>query len=422
MLVRSSLVAAALVAAPLVAASPAAAALGVRTVASGLNAPIFVTQPANDPRLFVLERGGTIRTVQNGVSSAYATIPGVSTLGEGGLLGLAFAPDFATSGNLYVHYTAANTSNGLDTVIGRVTAGSPSAASLGTVTPQTILRFATPFTNHKGGWIGFKPGDAAGRNLYVPTGDGGDANDPGNRSQTLSTLFGKVLRLDVLGPDAFPADVNQNYAIPTDNFFAADGNANTRGEIIAYGLRNPFRDSFDRANGNLLIGDVGQGAREEVDLLPSSTQGQNFGWRLREGNIQTPGVGGAAPADYVGPIYDYVHSGEAISGASITGGYVYRGERLGAAYEGKYLFGDFVAKRFFMLDPYAADVEASAVDITSQLFPAGFGGNLVSFGEDSAGELYVVDLNGTVYQIVPEPTMLLAGTAAVALLRRRRRH
>lgn len=288
-----------LVTALAVAIAPAAAALadiGTQQIASGLSEPLFLSQPAGDGRLFITQRGGQIRVIDGGVlqTANYLSISSdITTAGEGGLLGLAFTPSFATSGVMYVNYTTPSAAaGGMDTVIERITVSTPSEPTAGSLTRQTVLRFGQPFNNHNAGWIGFAPGDSSGQYLYIPTGDGGSANDPGNRAQNLGSFFGKVLRLDVSGGDDFPADTSRNYVVPPDNFFAADGDGATLGEIAAYGLRNPFRDSFDRATGDLYLGDVGQSAREEVSRMSSGVQGQNFGWRIREGDIDNPGASG----------------------------------------------------------------------------------------------------------------------------------
>ncbi|MEM6313809.1 MAG: PQQ-dependent sugar dehydrogenase, partial [Planctomycetota bacterium] len=249
------------------------------------------------------------------------------------------------------------------------------------------------------------------------------SNDLDNNAQTTTNLLGNILRVNVDGDD-FTADASRNYSIPESNpFQALDGP--DADEILAWGLRNPFRNSFDRATGDLYIGDVGQNAREEVSVIPDGTGGQNFGWRLREGDIATPTptsnpVGGPAPAGAVDPLFDYAHSDFSTDRASVTGGYVYRGDQLGAAFEGLYFFADFVNNTVYTLDPN--DPDGTFTDITDQVFPnGGITAGIVSFGEDADGELYIIDIGGTVYQIIPEPaTIGLFGLPALALLRRRK--
>jgi glucose/arabinose dehydrogenase len=412
-------------------ASVATADLASQQIVTGLSEPLFLSQPAGDDRLFVMQRAGQLRVIDGGVLQVanYLSISGdITQVGEGGLLGLAFAPDFATSGVMYVNYTTpSGAAGGMDTVIQRITVADPGGSTSGSLTRETILRFGQPFNNHNSGWIGFAPGDTAGQYLVIPTGDGGSGNDPGNRAQTLDNFFGKVLRLDVSGGDDFPADSNRNYAVPPDNFFAADGNNATLGEIMAFGVRNPYRNSFDRDSGDLYLGDVGQSLREEVSVMPAGVQGQNFGWRIREGDIDNPGTSGTLdPEDRVDPIFDYARSdagdGTPVLGATIIGGYVYRGQLLGPAYEGLYFFGDFITGRFFTIDPEATNIDASLVEITTELFPGGFGQfDLGSFAEDAAGELYILDRDGQVHRIIPEPATALPAVIGVVLLRRRRR-
>ena len=427
---RHVLLLGAVAAASLVQAGAATADLGTQLLTGGLSEPLFLAQPEGDDRLFVMQRAGQVRVIDGGVLQAtnYFSISGdVTTSGEGGLLGIVFAPDFATSGVMYANYTTpSGAAGGMDTVIQRITVSDPGGSTAGSLTRETILRFGQPFSNHNSGWIGFAPGDTAGQYLVIPTGDGGNSNDPGNRAQTLDNFFGKVLRLDVSGGDDFPADSNRNYVVPPDNFFAADGDGATLGEITAFGVRNPYRNSFDRDTGDLYLGDVGQSLREEVSLMPAGAQGQNFGWRIREGDIDNPGTGGTLdPEDRVDPIFDYARTdagdGTPVLGATIIGGYVYRGQLLGPAYEGLYFFGDFITGRFFTIDPEAADVDASLVEITDELFPGGFGQfDLGSFAEDAAGELYILDRDGEAFRIVPEPVGALPLLLGMALLRRRR--
>lgn len=407
----------------------------IETFATGFTEPLFMQQPTGDSRHFVAERTGTIRTIDGGTASGtpWLDLSGsILTDGEGGLLGMAFNPDFATSGIMYVNYTeqrpgsTGSDADRLNTVLARVTVTDPSAPTAGSPTIETVLRFNQPFVNHNAGWIGFAPGDALGQHLYMPTGDGGSANDPGDRAQDLGVLLGKLLRLDVYSGDDFPDDPDRNYVVPADNFFAADGDPATLGEIHAYGLRNPFRNSFDRLTGDLYIGDVGQNRREEIDLVPAGTGGQNFGWRIREGDIDNPNTGGTLdPADRVDPIFDYAHSddgtGTPVLGTTVTGGYVYRGEMLPDMFDGLYFFADFGSGRLFTIDPAAGDIDASLQEWTHLLPDTAGPFDLASFAEDADGELFLLDRDGEIYALVPEPgTLSLAAIGALVLLRRSR--
>lgn len=403
-------------------AAPALAQLNTQLIASGLNAPIFATAPLNDGRVFIVEKGGTIKVAQGGVTSNFLSFP-VATASEQGLLGLAFDPGYANPASpgfrrFFVDYIDPVNR---DTVVAsyRTSATNPSLADPATRTE--ILRFDQPdaYTNHKAGWIGFKPGDS--NNLYIAVGDGGGSNDPLNSGQSMNTLLGKMLRIDINGADAYPADPNRNYAIPANNPFV--GVAGSLPEIYAFGLRNPWRNSFDRATGNFWIADVGQGAREEVNfIVASSPGGQNFGWRVREGDIATPGVGGPLQAGMVNPVLVYDRS----LGASITGGYVVRDPT--SELFGRYVFADFVFGNIWAVGGSGTPTTmASALDLTATLDAGAAGplGNISSFGEGPNGQLYIVDYGGKVVQVVPEPgqwAMLLAGLALVVLkLRSRRR-
>ncbi len=388
-------------------------------VTSGLDTPVLVTAPEGDDRLFIVEKGGRIKVTSRQAGSPVSTfldIRGIiNTSGERGLLGLAFAPDFATSGAFYVNYIE---SGSVDTKIARYRVTGPNPNVADPTSGQVLLTVdqppaSTPFrTNHKGGWIGFRPGEPD--NLYIATGDGGGSNDPEMSGQDLNDLLGKMLRIDVSGGTA-------GYSIPTDNPFA--GATPGRDEIWAYGLRNPFRNSFDRKTGDFWIADVGQDLAEEVNVESADfTGGANYGWRLREGLSPTPSVGGAKPPGNVDPVFQYLHS--AGIGGSITGGYVYRGGGAASELEGLYVFGDFVSGRIFSLD-YDPSTPGAPVfdDLSSQLNSISLigGGSLASFGEDGFGQLYVVDIGGQVYRIVPEPGAgLLAAVAAAVLMRRRR--
>lgn len=386
----------------LAAALAVAPAHAVSQIGSGYTQPIFLTAPLGDPRLFVVEKGGVIKVQQGSSVSTWLDISGrVDASGERGLLGLAFDPGFASNGRFYVDYIDKTT---LNTVVASYTANAAGAVDLASA--RTVLTVAQPagLSNHKGGWIGFNSSDPG--QLYIATGDGGSGNDPFNNAQNLNSNLGKLLRVTPVA--------GGGYTVPANNpFVGVAGND----EIWAYGLRNPFRDSFDRATGNLWIGDVGQGAREEINFAAlGSGRGANYGWRLREGSIATPGINDPAPSGpLTDPLYDYGHD----VGASIIGGYVYRGG-ADASLEGRYVFGDFVSGRIWSLKP----VPGGAPIITALTTPFA-GSTLTSFGEGGDGALYAVGINGNLYQLasaVPESksmALLALGLAALALLRRR---
>ncbi len=371
----------------------------VERIASGLSRPLYVTAPRDDDRLFVVEQHtGRIRILDRLTGQAAAApfldVDGLATGGEQGLLGLAFHPDYASNGFFYVNLTA---SDG-DTIIRRyrVSAQNPDQADPQSAT--TIMTYDQPFANHNGGWLGFGPNDGY---LYIASGDGGSGHDPQNNAQDLTdNRLGKILRIDVDGDD-FPADPGRNYAIPAGNpFVGSDGDD----EIWAYGLRNPWRPSFDRMTGDLFIADVGQSSREEINFQDAASPGgENYGWRLREGGIATPtgGVGGARPPGSVDPVHDYGRS----LGGSVTGGYVYRGPSADLA--GLYFFGDFVSGRAWT-GQFERDDAFVVREVTQLLEPdAGAIDNIASFGEDAAGNLYIVDLDGEVFRITapPAPTL-----------------
>lgn len=400
---------------PLVLAAPASA-LDTVVLATGLSAPVAVAAPTVGGPLFVAELGGTIKVVQGGVVSNFLSVP-VAGGGEQGLLGLAFDPGYADPSSpgyrrFFVNYIDPTNQ---DTVVASYrTSANPLVAD--PASRVEVIRFDQPNgrTNHKAGWIDFKPGDS--NHLYIATGDGGGSNDPDNNAQTLSNLLGKVLRININGDDfASPAI---NYAIPTDNPFV--GTAGARGEIFAYGLRNPFRNGFDSATGNLWVADVGQGAREEVNFIDASSPGgQNFGWRVREGDIATPGVGGPLQPGMVDPVLAYNRS----VGTTITGGFVVHNAAL--EFDGQYIFADYGTDRIWTM---AADgslqTMATTTNWTSALNAGAAGtlSNIVAFGEGAGGELYIVEIGGRVVQVVPEPAtvlMMLAGAALILALRRR---
>lgn len=392
------------------------------TVVTGLSQPVLLTNDGSTDRRFVVERTGTIQVIDAGGSLAgtYLDVSGdIAGLGgEGGLLGAAFHPGFNDPaspgfGQYFINYTAPGTGGDpLTTVIERVTVNDV-ASNTPTVTRTPVLSVSQPDTNHNGGYLGFGPDDL----LYIPLGDGGGGNDTFGNGQDTTTLLGSLLRIDVNGDD-FTADADRNYVIPDDNPFAQTDGPDAD-EIYAFGLRNPYRSSFDRLTGDLYLGDVGQGAREEIDVLPAgSGGGQNFGWNLREGFIETPGVpGDLAPEDRTDPIFDYVRGD---LGRSITGGYVYRGDQLGPAYDGLYFFGDFVSGRVFTIDP--ANPLNSLTEVTDLVLGGALPGQIAGFGEDLDGELYVLTFSdGDVIKLVPEPASTLALLGLGGMLLRRRR-
>ncbi len=361
-------------------------AASLKLVADGFTNPLFATS-AGDARLFVAEQGGRIAAVSNGVTTTFMTVPKIVTGGEKGLLGLAFDPGFATNRRFFVNVTAADKQGRLVTEIRRYTAFANDPTLGNPQSGVVIMRFLQPFENHNGGWLGFgKDGF-----LYIATGDGGSGNDPQNNGQSLKTRLGKILRIDVSG---------SGFKIPPGNPFATTAGAQK--SIFHYGLRNPYRASFDRLTGEMFIADVGQNTREEIDFVGQGQNGLNFGWRLREGLIATPGVGGPLPNGATDPIYDYVHGNDTAAGQgnSVTGGYVYRGSST-PELTGRYVFGDFVSGGLWSItyDRVLRKV-TNFTNLTALLAPFG-GANISSFGEDNAGELYVVDYRGRVLKFQP---------------------
>ena len=379
--------------------------LTVERIATGLDAPVFATfAPGDFERLYVVQRGGTIRVLNltTDALSDFIEVPSVSSGGERGLLGLAFHPDFQSNGLFFVNYTD---DSGNDTRIVRFTAANNDVAN--PETESLVMEIEQPQSNHNGGWIGFGPDGF----LYIAMGDGGSSNDngsghtdgSGNAQDITDNLLGKMLRIDV-NSDDFPADEDRNYAIPISNPFVDESGDD---EIFAYGIRNPWRCSFDRGTGDLYIADVGQGEREEVTVLNDSNGGQNLGWRLREGTIQNPhNVGDPVPAGAIAPIYDYDHGNGPFEGNSITGGYVYRGPI--AALQGHYFFADYVSDNIWSLKHDASEpISNNGMNFTeltrwNEFLTTNEGTvtNISSFGEDAAGNLYVVDIGGEIFKIV----------------------
>lgn len=382
-------------------------------VASGLSQPLFATAPPGDyNRLFIVTKGGLVQilNLQTGLLNATPFLDlsaTVTTASEQGLLGLAFDPGYSSNGKFYLYFVVPGGafSNGTTHVSQFKVSANPDVADMSE--EKILLTFDHPQANHNGGWIGFSPRTGDENNLYIATGDGGNGDDvgpghiePGGNAQNLTTLLGKMLRIHV-------DSIAGTASIPADNPFIATAGA--RPEIFAYGLRNPFRDSFDRATGNLFIGDVGQGTREEVDVQKASNPsgGENFGWRVREGTIQNPSYPSATPPPgAINPIVDYPRNNASIpiSGGTVTGGYVYRGRQI-PNLRGTYVFGDYLNNKIFALN-YDGTSASNVQAITSQLFPTATGGFTLSgpasFGEDANGEIYIVAINtGSVFKMVP---------------------
>jgi glucose/arabinose dehydrogenase len=348
------------------------------TVVSGLSGPLDLQRPPNDNRFFVVEQRGTIRIIENGALQAgnFLDIQSLTNFdnAEQGLLGLAFHPNYSTNRLFYVNYTT--DTGGRHTVIAefQTMAANPNQADPNS--ERILLTVSQPDTNHKGGQLAFGP--EAGHFLYIGLGDGGGAGDPLNNGQNLFTLLGKILRIGVDPPFA----AGLQYAIPGDNPFG--GGAGSP-EIWAYGLRNPWRFSFERGGTRLFCGDVGQSSLEEVDLI---TKGGNFGWRAMEGSHCFNPSTGCDMSGKILPIAEYSHS----EGVAIIGGYVYKGTISGLA--NAYIFGDLTGKIWSLTESPANTW------IRTQLLDTGR--TISSFGQDSAGEVYVVDLSGSVLKLVAQ--------------------
>jgi glucose/arabinose dehydrogenase len=375
---------------------------------TGLQAPVaFVQDPADRTRFFAVEQAGRIRAIQNRtiVQDFLDLRSVVSAGGERGLLGMALAPDFGTSGRFFVNFTDRNG----DTVVARFRRSSPLSADQATRFdlkwgPERSPVIQQPAANHNGGNLAFGPDGF----LYIGLGDGGDASDPRHLAQNPSSFLGKMLRIDVNVPDSHPS----GYVVPASNPFIGGSPVAARPEIWSFGLRNPWRYSFDDPSlggtGALVIADVGQNAWEEIDYEPRARGGRNYGWRNREG--AHPHVQTAPPAylPLVDPVYEYDRS----QGHSVTGGYVYRGRALGSTYRGRYFFADYIAGRVWSLgvtvNGSTGEATASGViDHTSDLGGMAQTGNISSFGVDADGELYIVSYSrGVVLKLIelPAPT------------------
>lgn len=330
-------------------------------------------QSPNDgtDRIFVVEKPGRIKVFPNDANADGFTLfldlgNDLSTTSEQGLLGLAFHPEYASNGFFYVYYTP----NTQQSVVSRFSVSTADSNRAERDSELVLLEIAQPFTNHNGGQIAFGPDGF----LYIALGDGGSGGDPLNHGQTTSSLLGSILRIDV-----DDTENDANYAIPQDNPFVND--QGTRNEIYAYGLRNPWRMSFDSQTDKLWTADVGQGAIEEIDVI---TAGGNYGWKLFEGTECFSGD--CDSSGLIPPLFEYDHSN---GDRSITGGYVYRGMEL-SSLQGKYIYGDFVSGRIWALEE---DGSANSLLVESGLAVA-------SFGTDANNELYVCAFDGSIYKFV----------------------
>lgn len=392
--------------------------LQTQVFVTGLSLPVLMLQDPVDPNIkYVVQQGGRIRVLQTsgGITSILATdflnvsstgLNLISTGSERGLLGMAFAPDYATAPStakyFYVNFTEITTGN---TRICRFRRDPANALIADSASRFDILTIAQPFSNHNGGTVRFGPDNM----LYIGMGDGGSFNDPSNRAQTVTNmLLGKILRIDPTGDD-FPADPAKNYRIPAGNpFIGITGDD----EIWSLGVRNPWKYCFDRAEwlgtNGMVIADVGQDAVEEVDYEPANRPGRNYGWRQWEGNSST-GLGGTVgPGTLTFPFTTYTHSFMNPGGqVSITGGYIYRGLALGDAYFGRYFYGDYIVGRIFTvglnINPTTGEGTAgTTIEHTAGLSNNGAPGTVSSFDIDTDTELYIICYGGgRILKIVP---------------------
>jgi glucose/arabinose dehydrogenase len=347
----------------------------LKEIAGNLRKPVHVTHAGDGSRrLFVVEQQGTIRIIKNNALHLTPFLDihdRVSSGGEKGLLSVAFHPKYKNNGLFYVNYTARQ--NGLQTIIAEFKRTSANRAN--PASQKILLKVRQPWGNHNGGQLAFGPDGY----LYVGMGDGGAANDPHDNGQRLKTLLGAMLRIDVNKQSS-----NRSYGIPSDNPFVRQANA--RDEIWVYGLRNPWRFSFDAANGVLYLADVGQNRFEEINIIE---KGHNYGWNIMEGNICTPDINRQCDrSGLTSPIFVYPQP----QGFSITGGFVYRGTKIPALC-GTYIYGDYVTKKIWGL-------RYDGKKVTNQRQLAKSRYSISSFGQDEVLELYVVDHGGKILKIV----------------------
>lgn len=356
--------------------------VGIDLYADGFNNPVGIKH-ANDDRLFIVEKAGVIKIIdaqQNVNSPAFLDINSLvsNSGGERGLLGLAFHPNYNSNGFFFVNYI----NNSGDTVISRFTASPPNSATANANSEFPIMTISQPYSNHNGGDIAFGEDGF----LYIATGDGGSGGDPGNRSQDLTTLLGKLLRIDIDNTSN-----GLNYAIPANNPYISVSTA--LDEIWAYGLRNPWRFSFDRTNNDLWIADVGQNEIEEINKVSTTEAGINYGWRCYEGNDPYNTNGCVNASAMVFPVSQYTHSNSGEFKCSITGGYSYQGSQF-PAFVDTYFFADYCSDEIGTL---VFENNAWTMSFTTPYNNKGW----TSFGEDMAGELYIAAAStGEIFKIV----------------------
>lgn len=354
----------------------AAQDVALEEVVRGLASPVALTHASDGSgRLFVTEQRGRILIIDDGELAAtpFLDIQSiVGCCGERGLLSVAFHPRYVSNGFLFVNYTDLAG----HTVVARYSRSSsdPNRADAGSA--KLIIRIEQPFGNHNGGQLQFGPDGF----LYIGMGDGGAAGDPGNRAQDLTNLLGKILRIDVDGGDP--------YAVPPDNPFL--GTPAARPEIWSYGLRNPWRFTFDRGTGAMFIGDVGQNALEEINFEPAGEGGRNYGWRRMEASRCFDPANNCNDGTLILPILEYGRS----DGCSVTGGYRYRGSGF-PSINGRYFYGDFCSGKIWMATLGGNGQWSSSVVLQPNA-------QITSFGEDERGELYVVSHGGTIFRITAE--------------------
>lgn len=360
------------------------AEVGLSEVANGFDRPVNIKN-AGDDRLFIVEQDGRIQILNSNGSvntTPYLDIDAnvVNINGGGderGLLGLAFHPNYSSNGYFYVNYI----NNAGNTVVSRFNVSTSDANIADSNSEQILLTIDQPFSNHNGGDMNF----GADGYLYIATGDGGAGGDPQNRAQNLNSLLGKMLRIDV--------DNGSPYGIPSDNPFANDGDANTLPEIWAYGLRNPWKFSFDAQTNDIWIADVGQNEYEEINNAALDASGLNYGWRCYESNAQFNTTGCPDASTLTFPVGEYSHTNSGSFKCSITGGYRYRGSDY-SSFTGWYFFADYCSDEIGYLNYDGTDWNLTLTG------PFG-GNNWSSFGQDNNGELYISGLNsGTVYKII----------------------